>query len=331
MTVTLKDIAERAGVTSATVSMVINNKPNISDATRKKVLKIAKELNYYPNVIARGLATKKSNSIGVIVPNLASSFVVRVLQGIKSTNRDIEYTVQLFDTVGQKERESQLFQRLARERRIDGVILISSTVTDEELNIFREESVPSIVVARKCEKLDSVYVNNEQGAADATDYLISKGHTSIACVISRKHGVPTEERLQGYKESLVRHNISFKPELVFDTVDDNMNDGEEVFARIRAYEPGVTAVFVPAGDMVAIGIVKEAKKRGVRIPEDWAVVGFDDIPAAEVIEPCLTTVRQPKLEMGDYAINMIVDKIEGRESGIKHKELPTKFIIRESA
>lgn len=331
MTVTLKDIAERAGVTSATVSMVINNKPNISDATRKKVLKIAKELNYYPNVIARGLATKKSNSIGVIVPNLASSFVVRVLQGIKSTNRDIEYTVQLFDTVGQKENESQLFQRLARERRIDGVILISSTVTDEELNIFREESVPSIIVARKCENLDSVYVNNEQGAFDATEYLIGKGHRSIACITSYKHGATTEDRMQGYKNALQHHNIGFRPELVFTVEDDVMNFGIEVFDKLVSAEPPVTAVFVPAGDMVAIGIIKEAKRRGVKVPSELAVVGYDDIPAAEVIEPALTTVRQPKLEMGDYAINMIVDKIEGRESGIKHKELPTKFIIRESA
>jgi LacI family transcriptional regulator len=331
MTVTLKDIAERAGVTSATVSMVINNKPNISEATRKKVLKIAKELNYYPNVIARGLATKKSNAIGVIVPNLASSFIVRILQGIKSTNRDIDYTVQLFDTVGQKESESQLFQRLARERRIDGVILISASVTEEELNIFREESVPSIVVARKCENLDSVYVNNEQGASDATDYLIEKGHRVIACVCSSKSGIPMEERLDGYKRSLRQHNIEFKPELVFEVDDDTMQAGIETFPKIKSLEPRVTAVFCPAGDMTAIGIIKEAKKEGLRIPEDLCVVGYDDLPAAEVVEPSLTTVRQPKLEMGDYAINMIVDKIEGRESGIKHKELPTKFIIRESA
>ncbi len=331
MTVTLKDIAERAGVTSATVSMVINNKPNISENTRKKVLKIAKELNYYPNVIARGLATKKSNSIGVIVPNLASSFVVRVLQGIKSTNRDIEYTVQLFDTVGQKETETQLFQRLARERRIDGVILISSTVTDEELNVFGEESVPSIVVARHCEYLDSVYVNNELGATDATDYLIGKGHTRIACVITEKNGVPTKERLEGYRKSLGQHGIAFREELVFAVDDDTMSNGIEVFHRIHELEPKVTAVFVPAGDMVAIGLIKEAKKKGVKVPDELAVVGFDDIPAAEVVEPSLTTVRQPKLEMGDYAINMIVDKIEGREAGVKHKELPTKFIIRESA
>ncbi len=330
MTVTLKDIAQRAGVTSATVSMVINNKPNISESTRKKVLKIAKELNYYPNVIARGLATKKSNSIGVIVPNLASSFVVRVLQGIKSTNRDMDYTVQLFDTIGQKESESQLFQRLARERRIDGVVLISSTVTDEDLKVFVEESVPSIVVARKGDKLDSVYVNNVAGGMDATDYLIKKGHRSIACVTSNTQGLPTMERFDGYKRSLNNSGIPLRPELVFAVEDDTMKSGVEVFKRIQETQ-GVTAVFVPAGDMVAIGIIKEAKRRGVIVPDNLAVVGFDDLPAAEVIEPSLTTVRQPKLEMGDYAINMIVDKIEGREVGIKHKELQCKFIIRESA
>jgi LacI family transcriptional regulator len=328
MPVTLKDIAERAGVTSATVSMVINNKPNISEATRRKVLKIARELNYYPNVIARGLATRKSNSIGVIVPNLASSFVVRILQGIKSTNRDVDYTVTLFDTVGQKENEAQLFQRLARERRIDGAILIGTTGTEEEMKIFRDESVPCIVVARRSDILDCVFVNNTQGARDATEFLVGKGHKQIACVICRKQNVPTEERLDGYKQALEKNAIPYNESLVFDVDDDSMEAGEKVFERIRA--SGATAVFVPAGDMAAIGIIKEAKDKGMTVPQQLAVVGFDDIPAAEVVEPTLTTVRQPKLEMGDYAINMIVDKLEGRESELKHKELPTKFIVRES-
>jgi LacI family transcriptional regulator len=331
MPVTLKDIAARAGVTSATVSMVINNKPNISEETRRRVLKIAKELNYYPNVIARGLATSRSNAIGVIVPNLASSFVVRVLQGIKSTNRDLDYTVLLFDTIGQKENEAELFQRLARERRIDGVILISSTVTDAELAVFGQESVPSIVVARKAASIDCVFVNNAQGARDATDYLVGKGHTTIACVTSGKPGLPMAERLSGYSASLAGHGMPFRHEHVITVEDDAMADGVTAFQKIRALQPAPTAVFVPAGDMVAIGIMKEAKKQGRRVPQDLAVVGYDDLPAAEVIEPALTTVRQPKLEMGDYAINMIVDKIEGRDSGLKEKELPTKFIVRESA
>ncbi|MBD3319708.1 MAG: LacI family DNA-binding transcriptional regulator [Chitinivibrionales bacterium] len=331
MPVTLKDIAEKAGVTAATVSMVINNKPNISEATRKKVLKIARELSYYPNVIARGLATRKSNAIGVIVPNLASSFVVRILQGIKSTNRDIDYTVQLFDTIGQKESESQLFQRLARERRIDGIILISALVPEEELHVFKDENVPCILVARECDILDSVFVNNMQGARDATSYLIQKGHKSVACVICDKPNVPTQDRLNGYKAALQENGIEYNDSLVYKTDDVAVDNGMQIFDQIRAQAPETTAVFVPAGDMVAIGIIKEAKKQNVIVPDSLAVVGYDDLPAAEVIEPTLTTVRQPKLEMGDYAINMIVDKLEGRESGIKHKELHTKFIVRESA
>lgn len=331
MAVTLKDIAEKAQVTSATVSMVINNKPNISPETRERVLKIAEELNYYPNAIARGLATNKTNAIGVIVPNLASTYVVRILQGIKSTNKDIDYTVQLFDTIGQKESESQLFQRLAREKRIDGAILIDATGSDEELKKFSNENVPCISIARKSNYLDSVYVNNAQGAADATDYLISQGHTNIACVISTKSNLPTAERLKGFRDSLNYNSISFNDNMIFEVEGDSMSDGEEVFEKIKSANFKPTAIFVPAGDMVAIGIMKKAKKAGMKIPEDLAIIGFDDLPASVVIEPALTTIRQPKLEMGDHAIGLITDKIENKISTQQDIELLTKLIIRESA
>jgi DNA-binding LacI/PurR family transcriptional regulator len=331
MSVTLKDIAERAGVTAATVSMVINNKPNISELTREKVLKIARELNYYPNAIARGLATRKSNAIGVIVPNLASSFVVRILQGIKSTNHDSEYTVQLFDTIGQRETETQLFQRLSHEHRIDGAILISASVTDEDLRTFKDESVPCVVVARMCDFLDSVYVNNAEGSYDATNYFIDKGHRSIACISCRNQNIPIDERVNGYKKALLARGMKYDANLVFEVANDTMAEGLLISDKLFKSPLHPTAVFVPAGDMVAIGIIKEAKKRGMKIPADLAIIGFDDIPAAEVVEPMLSTVRQPKLEMGDFAINMIIDKVEGREVGLKHKELATKLIIRESA
>lgn len=331
MGVTLKDIAERANVTSATVSMVINNKPNISEETRKKVLSIAKELNYYPNAIARGLATSKANAIGVIVPNLASSYIVRILQGIKSTNRDIDYTVQLFDTIGQRETESQLFQRLAHERRIDGAILIGPVCSEKELIVFKDERVPCIVVARKCDVLDSVSVNNSEGSFNAVSYLIQKHHTNIACVTCHKKNLPTADRLEGYTKALSRHGMPLHKELIFSVDDDSMADGQAIFQTLVSSPFKPTAVFVPAGDMVAIGIIKMAKRSGLSVPEKLAVVGFDDLPAAEVIEPALTTVRQPKLEMGDHAINLLIDKIEGNKNEIRSIELQTKFIIRDSA
>jgi len=331
MPVTLKDIAERAHVTTATVSMVINNKPNISDETRQRVLAIARELNYYPNAIARGLATRRSNAIGVIVPNLASSYVVRILQGIKSTNRDIEYTVQLFDTIGQRETEAQLFQRLARERRIDGAILIGPLCTEEEMQVFKDEKVPCVMVARRSDIVDAVFVDNREGSREATDYLIKQGRRDIACVVCRKRGLPWEERVEGYRKAKADAGMTIREELIIGIDDDAMADGERAFQQILSLNPRPQAAFVPAGDMVAIGLIKAAKRAGLRIPQDFAVVGFDDLPAAEVVEPALTTVRQPKLEMGDIAIGLVIDKIEGREKQVVSRELPTKLIIRESA
>ena len=172
MAVTLKDIAEKAGVTTATVSMVINNKPNISEATKKKVMDIAKALNYHPNVIARGLATKRNNAIGVVVPNLASGFIMRIMEGIKNTLRNADYTVILFDAIGQGVDEKTLFQRVIYEGRVDGAIVITASSSDEELSLFKKENLPCILVARQSSFLDSIYVNNRIGSYEAVKYLL---------------------------------------------------------------------------------------------------------------------------------------------------------------
>lgn len=329
MATTLKDIAQRAGVTSATVSMVINNKPNISKATREKVLAIARELNYHPNVIARGLATRKTNAIGIVVPNLASSFVVRVMQGIKSSISEKDYTVLLFDTIGHMESEMDVFNRVVLEGRVDGAIIITAKAIDDELKLFANENKPCIMVARRSEVVDSVYVNHTRAAQEAVDYLLEKGHKSVAIVVDDKKPLVMEDRVNGYRQALEAKGIPAIPPVTVE--DDTAGEGGRIVDCLLSLDPKPTALFCAAGDMVAIGVIKELKKRGIRVPENMAVLGYDDIPAAEVVEPALTTVRQPKLEMGDYAINMVIDKIEGREKGMKHKELNAKLIVRESA
>ncbi len=335
MAVTLKDIAERAGVTTATVSMVINNKSNISEATKKKVLAIASELNYYPNIIARGLATKRSNAIGVIVPNLASGFIMRIMEGIKNTLRNASYTVILFDTIGQGMDEYKLFQRVVYEGRVDGVIVITSSSSEEELALFRKEKLPCVLVAKRSENLDSIYVNNRAGAYDAIKYLINKGHQNIALITINRKNLNIEERIEGYKDALKEHNLEFTPDLIFEVTSDSITDGAHIANKILSRDQlngkRPTAVFSPVGDMTAIGMIMEFKKRGLKVPDDIAVVGYDDVPAAVVVEPALTTVRQPKLEMGDLAINLIIDKIEKKDETIVQRELLAKFVIRESA
>ncbi len=331
MATTLKDIAKASGVTAATVSMVINKKAKISPATREKVLNIAKELNYYPNIIARGLATRKSNAIGVIVPNLASSFTIRVLQGIKSTLRDVNYTLLLFDTIGGKETEAQLLMRVVRQGRVDGIIIISSSLNDEDLKALSEEKLPAVLIARKSEVICSLSADDESASYEAVKYLVDKGHESIAVVTIKKSNLDVADRIRGYKRALIQSNRPFTEELIFEITDDNMMDGIYIAPKILRHNLKPTAIFCPAGDMVAIGIIKEYVKRGIKIPDQMAVVGYDDIPAAEVVEPTLTTVRQPKLEMGDHAINFIIDRITGKTQEWNSKVLQAKFIIRESA
>ena len=335
MAVTLKDIALKAGVTTATVSMVINNKPNISETTKKRVLAIARELNYYPNVIARGLATKRNNAIGVVVPNIASGFIMRIMEGIKNTLRNANYTVILFDTIGQGITEYNLFQKVVYEGRVDGVIVITASSSDAELELFKKEKMPCILVAKHSAILDSIYVNNRGGSYTAVKYLIDKGHRNIGVVTVNRKNLNIEERLDGYRDALGEKSIPFRSELVYEATSDSMTDGAHLANKIiNARQSGdnvPTAIFSPAGDMTAIGMIKEFKKRGLKIPEDIAVVGYDDVPAAEVVEPALTTVRQPKLEMGDLAINLIIDKVEKGDKTIESREFAAKFIIRESA
>ncbi|MFH1760147.1 MAG: substrate-binding domain-containing protein, partial [bacterium] len=176
-----------------------------------------------------------------------------------------------------------------------------------------------------------ISVDNKSASFKAVHYLIDKGHENIAIVTINKPNLNIDERIAGYKEALNSKGMKFYEDLLFDVTDDNMLDGTYIAPKILNHPRKPNAIFCPAGDMVAIGIIKDYVKRGIKIPDQMAIVGYDDIPAAEVIEPTLTTVRQPKLEMGDHAINMIIDQIAKKNREHKSKVLGAKFIIRQSA
>jgi LacI family transcriptional regulator len=217
---------------------------------------------------------------------------------------------------------------------VDGAIVITASSSDEELSLFKKENLPCILVARQSSFLDSIYVNNRIGSYEAVKYLLEKGHKDIGIVTIKRKNLNMEERVDGYKDALSEKGVPFNPDLVYEVTSDSILDGAYIANKILSKAgQGVrpTAVFSPVGDMTAIGLIKEFKKRNLRVPQEMAVVGYDDVPAAEVVEPALTTVRQPKLEMGDLAINLIIDKIEKKDTGIIQRELPAKFIIRESA
>jgi len=331
MAVTLKDIAERVGVTPATVSMVLNNKPNIGKETREKVLKVAKELNYYPHAIARGLATKRTFAIGIVVPNLAYHFVPQVLLGIEESVRTYDYNICVFDTLGNSEAETQIYRRMVREKRVDGTIIVRLDVADENLQEFVREDIPCVVVEKNTDLSSCIFTDNMKASREATSYLIDKGYRSVALVNAGQAWPVFEERAEGYHVALREAGIPQALAYACSTRETEVEGGKEVARRILSAKPRPNAILCAAGDMVAAGLTRQLRSEGLSIPDDIAVVGFGDLPVASITEPPLTTVGQPFFEMGQQSVQILFRRLQGDRRALDKKVLPSQLVIRESA
>ena len=308
---TLKDVAEEAGVTPATVSMVINNKPNISKQTKEKVWEVIKRLGYHPNFIARGLATNKTNTIAVVIPDLSSLFALEVLRGIRNKISDESlpiYNIILFDMVSYYKSKNlkEVFRRIVGERRADGLIIVGHT-DEDALTILEENNIPFILVSVNNPKYDCIYSNDRLGAYIGVEYLLSKGYKDIAIVYNRL----VYDRLMGYMEVLKNNNLEIKDENLIESKSMDVYAGYEIGEKLVNEGFSFDALFVASNDLTAIGIMKILLKNNIKIPEQLAIMGYDDIPASELIVPSLSTIKQPLQGLGKEALVSIIDKIEG--------------------
>lgn len=331
--VTLKEVALKAGVTPATVSMVINNKKNISESTKKNVWKIIDELGYYPNIVARGLATNKSNSIAVIIPDLSANFAIEVMQGIKSrvnvaSNDELPYSIQLYEMMGFSgiKNLGQMFKRIVGESRADGVIIIGQDATEEELDILQKSDCPSVVVSSYSEHNNCIYADDEKGGYIAGEYLATHGFQKIGIITHKTQ----ELRTKGFIDALNDHDIEIDPESIYYTSSLDIYAGQSMGERLLEDGLKEDVIFVASNDIVAIGVMKSLKKAGVIIPDDIGFVGYDNIPAAEMVTPSLTTISQPLREMGEKAFNLLVNKIENGDNKRAELILTPSLVERES-
>jgi len=330
MRVTIKDIAKRVGVTPATVSMVINNSPKISQKTKERVMQAIKEMNYHPNYIGRSLVKGKTNNIGVVASFFASLFALESVRGIEQNLRKTPYNLILYSTRGIEENEKDLLRRIFYERRADGLVIISLKMEKEILEEFKSEGIPVVFIEEIVEGAPTVKFNNIKGAFLATEYMIKKGRKNIAIVIGDR-GLNAEERLKGYKEALEKYNIPLKNDNVINVLNYSFEEGEEILNMILERQEKVDGVFCGAGDITAIGIMDAAKSRGVRIPEDFGIIGYDDIYISNLTTPSLTTVRQPIAQMGMRSFDLLMEMIEGKTgSESKIISFEPELIIRES-
>lgn len=324
--VTITDIAQRADVSISTVSRVLRGTTPVTESKRKAVMAAVNELNYRPNVFARGLASGESMAIGVLTQNFGSPFYDAILQGVVQGLRDTHYFPVFADGQWQPEMERDAILALI-QRQIDGLIIIGGFLDSDQLVRFAER-IPVIVVARRVPGYEEncLYIDNRKAAYTATQHLIELGHRRIAHISGRADHPDAVERKRGYIEALEDAGIEPVPALI---VEGNFRRQSGVLAVDMLLSRGTafSAIFA-ANDQMAFGTRLALYRRGIRVPEDLSLVGFDDEPAAAFMIPPLTTIRQPAVALGIEAVEIILARLRGQS--LSPATLEAELIVRES-
>jgi LacI family transcriptional regulator len=316
MKVTVKDIALKAGVSTATVSLVLNNKPSrISDKTRERIISIAREENYKPNQIAASMLTRKTRTVGLIVPDMSNPFFNKMAIGVERYAYTLGYNILLCNIDDRSDKCFDYLNNLAG-RCVDGIILIPPIDTNKKnskimLQIFNESKIPMVLLDRAVQNVfcDFITLDNKQGGYLATEYLLKLGHRRVGCITSPAETYSGRKRLAGYKEAISLYKLPIEDDLIF--YGDYHTYSGEAGARVLIGN-GATAIFA-CNDMMAIGVYRYALANNIKIPDDLSIVGFDNIPLCDIMRVPLTSVDQPAELMGKRAFEILMDKITGNE------------------
>ncbi len=329
MRATIKDVAREAGVSHMTVSRVINNKNSILETTREKVLKAIEKLNYKPNYLARSLVIKKTGLIGILVPDIDNPFFSALVKSAEKIAQKNGSNLMLGDTGGEVDTEKK-YMEIMLERMVDGIILVTPRMEDSTILRY-SNLIPIVVVDRRLGQYDipQVWADNRRGAILAMEYLLGLGHRRIG-FISGPSGVQgSASREDGYRKTLANHNIHFDPDLVV-RGDFLFESGYRSFEHFLRIKQPPTAVF-SSNDIMAYGLIKRAMERGVNIPRDLSIVGFDNISLSALINPPLTTVDHPVAEMGRGAMELLFCEMRIDKDYKRCIALENTLVIRRSA
>ncbi|MGD9099068.1 MAG: LacI family DNA-binding transcriptional regulator [Anaerolineae bacterium] len=327
--VTMADVAREAGVSLMTVSRVVNHKDDVSPSTRQRVLEIIEQLDYRPSGVARGLATKRTGTLGLVIPDVANPFFSDVARGAEHQAYAEGYNVFLCNTNEEPQREVTVLQ-LLEEKRVDGIVLCSSRLDDDELRPLLEQHSAVVLLNRRLqgEGISVVLVDDETGGRLATQHLLQAGHRAIGFLAGPATSQSGRQRARGYRAALAAVNLVYDAACVQHCAP-VVEGGRQTTHELLTAHPELTALFC-YNDLVAIGALQACADLGRKAPDDLAVVGYDDIPIAALVTPPLTTCRVPRYDLGVQAMRLLLKQVSGCP-GDGQIVLQPELIVRASA
>lgn len=327
MAATIYDIAKKAGVSIATVSRVFNNSGNVSDKATSKVLAVADEMGYHPQAFAQGLASRKSNTVMIVVPVISNYFFMEILGGVQDKLSEMNYELSIFNISPNKDLKKQV-EHVLKRRWAEGYLFVSIHLEDRDWKSLQKYNVPITLVDEYFEGFDSVSVDNAQGAYRAVKALYECGHRNIALLSALESSKPIKDRLRGYKKALDELELPYDQELIVkgDTMNrDGFTEraGYEAMIKMLNMDPAPDACFC-ASDIQAVGALKAMQDAGKSIP----IIGYDDIELAEYMG--LSTIRQPMREMGFFATQNLIDRMNNPAKAVSQTIYTPELITRSS-
>jgi len=334
MSVTISHIAKVAGVSKTTVSRVLNENGYVKEETKEKILKVIKDLNYTPSAIARSLSTNKTNTIGVIVPDIMNPFFGEVIKGISEEADSHNLNIILFDTDDNIKKELKAL-KLLREQRIQGIIITPTSVEDEfnseYLSALENLGIPVVLVEGhvKYSNFSGVFMDNIKGAFQGTEALIKAGHKNIGIITGRMSTQSAKDRFIGYKKALAFHGLNLKEQYVF--YGDYRQEGGYKFTKeLLKMEERPTAIFT-CSNLMTLGCIKAIYEEGLKVPEDIAIMGFDNLDMVNILGMNISYINGPAKEIGVRSMKILIDSLSNKaHKEIKKITLMPKLVLKGS-
>ncbi|UXI02506.1 HTH-type transcriptional repressor PurR [Photobacterium sp. TY1-4] len=327
---TIKDVARLAGVSTTTVSHVINKTRFVAEATQKKVLAAVDELNYAPSAVARSLKCNTTRTIGMLVTKSTNPFFAEVVHGVEEYCYGEGYTLILCNTEGNLEKQRDYLRMLA-EKRVDGLLVMCSDLDDKLLALLeRQKDLPMVVMdwGPESPHTDKIQDNAELGGYVATKYFIEHGHQKIGCLTGHSEKLTCRERLKGFHKAMAEANLSVNPDWLIEG-DFECESAVAAAKQFIAMEERPTAIFC-FNDIMAMALISTFEQAGLRVPDDISIIGYDNIDLAPYFSPPLTTIHQPKQRLGKKAIEILMARVKDKQHERRIFEMAPELVVRKS-